>query len=212
MFTDNKDFYPTPQNIIDKMLFDIDFTMIRSILEPSAGKGNIVEALKKKEEVRSYGYNKYLFDIDCIEVDQNLQHILKGKNFRVVYNDFLTYNTMKEYDLIIMNPPFSNGCKHLLKALEMQQRNGGAVVCLLNAETIKNPCTNERMDLQRKLTEYNAKIEFIQDAFLDAERKTDVEIALVKVQLPEVKRESFILDGLRKAQEKKNLKQRKILN
>ena len=23
---------------------------------------------------------------------------------------------MKEYDLIVMNPPFSNGCKHLLKA------------------------------------------------------------------------------------------------
>lgn len=201
MFTDNKDFYPTPQNLIDKMLFDIDFSMIKSILEPSAGKGNIVEALKKKEEIRSYGYNKYQFDIDCIEVNQNLQHILKGKSFRVVYNDFLTYDTMKEYDLIVMNPPFSNGCKHLLKALEMQSRNGGAVVCLLNAETLKNTCTNDRQDLQRKLKEYSAKIEFIQDAFLDAERKTAVEIALVKVQLPEVQRESFILEGLRKAQE-----------
>lgn len=204
MFTDNKDFYPTPQNLIDKMLCDLDFTLIKSILEPSAGKGDIIEALKKKEEIRSYGYNKYQFDIDCIEADQNLQSILKGKNFRVVYNDFLTYNTMKEYDLIIMNPPFSNGCKHLLKALEMQQRNGGAVVCLLNAETLKNPCTNNRQDLKRKLTEYNAKIEFIQDAFLDAERKTAVEIALVKVQLPEVQRESFIFEGLRKAQEQRD--------
>lgn len=138
-------------------------------------------------------------------MDQNLQHILKGKNFRVVHNDFLTYNTMKEYDLIVMNPPFSNGCKHLLKALEMQRRNGGAVVCALNAETLKNICTNDRLDLQRKLTEYNAKIEFIQDVFLDAERKTNVEIALIKVQLPEVKRNSFILDGLRKAQEQKEL-------
>ena len=203
MFAENKDLYPTPQKLIDKMLFDIDFSMIRSILEPSAGKGNIVEALKKKEEIRSYGYNKYQFDIDCIEVDQNLQHILKGKNFRVIYNDFLTYDTMKEYDLIIMNPPFSNGCKHLLKALEMQKRNGGAVVCLLNAETLRNTCTNERLDLKRKLTEYNAKVEFMQDAFQDAERKTAVEIALVKVQLPEVQRESFILDGLRKAQEQR---------
>lgn len=200
-----KDFYPTPQNIIDKMLCDLDFTMIRSILEPSAGKGDIVEALKKKEEIRLYGYNKYQFDIDCIEADQNLQHILKGKNFRVVYNDFLTYNTMKEYDLIVMNPPFSNGCKHLLKALEMQSRNGGSVVCLLNAETLKNPCTNERIDLQRKLTEYNAKIEFIQDAFLDAERKTAVEIVLIKVQLPEVQRQSFILDGLQKAQQQREI-------
>lgn len=202
-----KEFYPTPQNIIDKMLFDLDFTMIKSILEPSAGKGDIVEALKKKEgnHNKYYGKQYYQFDIDCIEADQNLQHILKGKNFRVVYNDFLTYNTMKEYDLIIMNPPFSNGYKHLLKALEMQQRNGGAVVCLLNAETLKNLCTNDRQYLQRKLTEYNAKIEFIQNAFLDAERKTAVEIALVKVQLPEVQRESFILEGLRKAQEQREI-------
>lgn len=209
MFTDNKDFYPTPQNLIDKMICDIDFTMIKSILEPSAGKGDIVEALKKKAESHNkYWRNKeYQFDIDCIEADQNLQHILKGKNFRVVYNDFITYDTMKEYDLIVMNPPFSNGCKHLLKALEMQQRNGGAVVCLLNAETLKNPCTNDRLDLQRKLTGYNAKIEFIQNSFLDAERKTAVEIALVKIQLPEVQRESFILEGLRKAQEQRELQE-----
>lgn len=196
-------FYPTPKNIIDKMLSDLDFSMIKSILEPSAGTGNIVEALKRKEGSQTRYYTKVSLDIDCIEADQNLQHILKGKNYRVVHDDFLTYDTMKEYDLIVMNPPFANGCKHLLKALEMQRRNAGAVVCLLNAETLKNPCTNERIDLQRKLTEYNAKVEFIQDAFLDAERKTAVEIALVKVQLPEVKRESFILDGLRKAQEQR---------
>ena len=189
------------------MLFDIDFKMIHSILEPSAGSGNIVEALRQKEKIYSTSYSKFSFDIDCIEADQNLQHILKGKNFRVVHNDFLTYDTMKEYDIIIMNPPFSNGCKHLLKALEMQQRNGGAIVCLLNAETLKNPCTNDRQYLQRKLTEYNAKVEFIQDAFLDAERKTAVEIALVKVQLPEVQRQSFILDGLQKAQQQREIEE-----
>lgn len=205
MFKDNKDFYPTPETIINKMLCDIDFRMIQSILEPSAGSGNIVEAIKKKEKFYSSTYNKVNYDIDCIEADQNLQSILKGKNFRVVYNDFLTYDTMKEYDLIIMNPPFSNGCKHLLKALEMQQRNGGAIVCLLNAETLKNPYTNDRQYLQRKLTEYNAKVEFIQDAFMDAERKTAVEIALVKVQLPEVQRQSFILDGLKKAQQQREI-------
>ena len=205
MFTDNKDFYPTPENIIDKMLFNIDFKMINSILEPSAGKGNIIETIQKKEKyLQSSYYNKdFHFDIDAIEADQNLCAVLKSKNMRLVYNDFLTYNTMKEYDLIIMNPPFSNGCKHLLKALEMQSRNGGAIVCLLNAETLKNQCTNDRLLLARQLEEYNAKIEYIQDAFMDAERKTSVEIALIKVQLPKVQKHSFIFDGLRKAQEEK---------
>lgn len=204
MFEENKDFYPTPPSIIEKMLKDLDFRMVHTFLEPSAGKGNIVDALKQNIMQRHsfYRYNSsdtYTPDVDCIEMDQNLCHILKGKGYRVVYDDFLTYETMKEYHAIIMNPPFSNGCRHLLKALEMQERNGGIVVCLLNAETLKNPHTKERQDLQQKLTEYDAKIEFIQDAFLDAERKTAVEIALVKVQLPEVKRESFILEGLREA-------------
>lgn len=124
MFKDNKNFYPTPGHLIDKMLSGLEFDRIHSILEPSAGKGDIVEALKKEEGRRTHYYTKVTFDIDCIEIDQNLQHILKGKNFRVVHDDFLTYNTMKEYDLIIMNPPFDNGCKHLLEAIEMQTRNG----------------------------------------------------------------------------------------
>ena len=50
MFTNNRDFYPTPQNLINKMFCDIDFKMIQSILEPSAGSGNIVEALERKEK------------------------------------------------------------------------------------------------------------------------------------------------------------------
>ena len=208
MYTNNKnrDYYPTPGKLIDKMLSGIDFDKIETILEPSAGSGNIVDALRQKEEIHNkyHRYEEYKFDIDCIEIDPNLQHILKGKEYRVVHNDFITYDTMKEYDLIIMNPPFSNGCKHLLKALEIQSRTGGAVICLLNAETIRNAYTNERIDLQRKLTE-NAEIEFIQDAFLDtdAERKTGVEIALVKVYIPKVQKESFIWKGLKRAQKER---------
>ncbi|HHX67925.1 MAG TPA: DUF4942 domain-containing protein, partial [Gallicola sp.] len=201
MFTYNKDFYPTPEKIINKMIDGLNYDLINSILEPSAGKGNIVDKLKEKEKI--YKYSNYKFDIDCIEIDKNLQHILKGKGYRVVHDDFLTYDTMKEYDLIIMNPPFSNGSKHLLKALEMQERNGGAIICLLNAETLKNDFSNDRKLINRKLKEYNATIEYIQDAFTDAERKTLVEIALIKVKLPEQKRNSFILDGLRKAQEQR---------
>lgn len=201
MFENNKDFYPTPQNIIDKMLYGLDLERVNSILEPSAGSGNIVDVLREKAK-KCYYRNKEI-DIDCIELDKNLQHILKGKNCRVVHDDFLTYETMKEYNLIVMNPPFSNGCKHLLKALEMQTKTGGAVICLLNAETLKNTYTNERIDLKRKLEEYNADIEYLQNAFLDAERTTEVEVALIKVQLPEVKKKSFIWEKLRKAQEER---------
>ncbi len=203
MFTENKDFYPTPRNLIDKMIYSLDLKQVKSILEPSAGNGIIIDVLKERERIYTTMYNKFIFDIDCIEADKNLCYILKGKKYRLVHNDFLTYDTMKEYDVIIMNPPFSNGCKHLLKALQMQARNGGAVVCLLNAETLKNQCNNDRITLVRLLNEYNANIEYIQSAFTDADRKTNVEIAIVKVQLPSTQKQSFILDGLKKAQERK---------
>lgn len=196
----DKDFYPTPDNLIDKMLDGVNLSMIHSILEPSAGKGDIVEHLKRKGTETNEYYTKYKFDIDCIEKDSSLKCILKSKGFRVVHDDFLTYSTMKEYDLIIMNPPFSNGCKHLLKALEMQRRNGGAIISLLNAETLRNKCSNERIALSHMLKEYHADIQYMQNAFVDGERKTEVEIALIKVQLPEVKKTSIILENLKKAE------------
>lgn len=203
MFANNPDFYPTPEKLINKMLDGLEWKMIHTILEPSAGKGNIVEALREKQKFNNRWYTTIELDIDCIESDENLRAVLKEKNIRVVHDDFLTYDTMKEYDLIIMNPPFSNGCKHLLKALELQQRNGGAVVCLLNAETLKNECNNERIMLNRMLREYNADVQYIRDAFVNAERKTGVEVALVKVKLPDIHRESVIFDGLERAMARK---------
>ena len=78
MFENINGFYPTPKNLIEKMLSGLDFKMIKNILEPSAGKGDIVDELRKKEQLYSSTYNKFYFDIDCIEIDKNLQYILKG--------------------------------------------------------------------------------------------------------------------------------------
>lgn len=109
------EFYPTPKNLIDKMLEGTDLSMVSSVLEPSAGKGDIVEVLREREE--NYGWK---FDIDCIEMDRDLRFVLEGRGSRVVAGDFLQYNTMKEYDLIVMNPPFSTSSSHLMKALDLQ--------------------------------------------------------------------------------------------
>lgn len=202
IFTENRDFYPTPKELVRKLVGGIDFDTIIHILEPSAGSGNIVNEL---EEIRRETISRrdVKFDIDCIEIDENLRHILKGNGKKVVHNDFLTYNTYKEYDLIVMNPPFSQGVKHLLKALEMQERNGGEVRCILNAESLRNLCTNERKDLFNRLMRYNADITYLTETFADADRQTNVEIALIKVKLPTVDIKSFIFEQakLRKAME-----------
>ncbi len=203
----NSEFYPTPKKLIDKMLEGTDLSMVFSVLEPSAGKGDIVEVLDKLQGSYGRNYERLKFDIDCIELDRDLRSVLEGKEFRVVASDFLKYSTIKEYDLIIMNPPFSTGSSHLQKALDLQERNGGAVICLLNAETLKNPYTNERKALKQRLEDYDASIEFVEDAFIDAERKTNVEVALVKVLLPKPKRQSIILERLKKAQEQEEAEQ-----
>jgi len=39
----NPNFYPTPKGLLKKMTDSIDFKYIKSVLEPSAGKGNIAE-------------------------------------------------------------------------------------------------------------------------------------------------------------------------
>jgi hypothetical protein len=199
MIIGNKDFYPTPSHLIQKMLSKIDFRMISNVLEPSAGSGNIVDAVVDKFKYSHSNYNKGAkWDIDCIEIDENLRYILQGKNYRVIQDDFLTFNTYKRYDLIVANFPFSEDDKHLHKALDIQERTGGYIVCLINADTLRNPFSNSRKDLLRRLEENNAVIEYIENAFMDAERKTSVTVALITINISEKESISNIYNDLKK--------------
>ena len=49
-------------------------------------------------------------------------------------------------------------------------------------ETIKNPYSNSRKDLVSKLNKLDAKIEYLENAFSDADRKTNVETALIYIE------------------------------
>ena len=71
----NKEFYPTPKWLIKKMLDSIDIKKVKYILEPSAGKGDIIDEIKEKyDNCYGYRYSKSDVDIDAIEVDDNLIH------------------------------------------------------------------------------------------------------------------------------------------
>jgi len=237
----NDEFYPTPEPLAVKLLSMIESTDIRNILEPSAGKGDLVRAIIKKNYTKYGGRST---DVDCIEIDPYLRQILKfefseagqpeifGRYYalrdkyydertkkeqreldqleeqiaiihsaevRVIHDDFLTYNGVKRYDLIIMNPPFSNGDEHLLKAIDIQ-KDGGEVVCLLNAETIRNPYTNTRQHLKRLLDKYGAKVRYVENAFVSAERTANVDVAIISVCIPrEQERTSEFWERMKKA-------------
>lgn len=171
----HNEFYQTTPAMRQRMYDKIDGHP-RRVLDPEAGSGFLIEGLEEKW--RHHRYEAY-----AIEIDPNLQSILRGKGIKVLDSDFLQYQGLDPWHLIVMNPPFSNGDEHLLKALDVLY--SGQILCLLNAETIRNPYTKTRKQLLRALEELGAEIEFHQDAFLspDAERKTSVEVALIDVRI-----------------------------
>lgn len=215
------EFYPTPPELVAKMIsHEFIKEKFETILEPSAGKGDLIDfLLLTKDYLNEGGYCRAIYDkdfsmpyetvidgvinrfvlpdfkkgkrskkynekVDCIEADSNFCAILRGKEYRVYNDDFLKWDDDKHYDLIIMNPPFSNGDEHLLKAISIAEKTGSKIICLLNAETIKNPYSNKRKLLVNTLEKYNAEIKYVQDAFKNAERKTGVEVAIVRVEIP----------------------------
>ena len=91
----NNTFYPTPETIANKMLEGIDFTFIQTVLEPSAGKGDLIAAVQAKNDSNKYSYNHHSIDIDAVELDPNLRALLKGNEIRVVHDNFLTMHTSK---------------------------------------------------------------------------------------------------------------------
>lgn len=183
----NADFYPTPDELL-RDLFALSsnsdfygkyerFTLKGRVLEPSAGKGNIIEYICKRSKS---------IKVDAIESDVQLANLLMGAGHTVVWSDFLTYETYREYNAIVMNPPFSADDKHLLHAIRLASKQitkDCEIYAIINAETIRNPYSTTRKELARLLDAYDARIEFVSDAFSTAERKTDVEVALIYLKV-----------------------------
>jgi len=176
----NNSFYPTPKNIISKMVSKINRSKCEGsyirVLEPSAGKGNILDYLNE---------DQYRYELYCIESNSELCGILRDKKYNVVDDDFLQYDG-DLYDVIIMNPPFENGSKHFLKAWEISSNT--QIICLLNSETINNPYTKERKLIQKIINDNNGEVEELGQVFKESERYTPVNVCLVSIY-KEVKNE-----------------------
>lgn len=173
----NEGFFPTPAHIISKMMAPVRDRLHKSIiLEPSAGKGDILDYLIKHNRVSKK--NMY-----AIEIEPELQMVLAGKEYTVIGDDFLTFTEPYKVSLILMNPPFANGAEHLLKAWNVVA-DGGAVVCLLNTETINNPHTRQRQLLGDIIDKHGTVTE-LGTVFKNAERRTDVHVSMVVLEKPE---------------------------
>jgi hypothetical protein len=170
------DFYPTPRDLAGLMVSKVS-KEARNFLEPSAGKGDLAKVMRGDND---YGRRMhYGQEVDCIELQPELCAVLRDKNFPVVGYDWLTYNGVSYYDAIVMNPPFSNGEDHLLRAWDFLYN--GEIVCLLNQATIDNPHSAARQRLVKIVMEHGA-VEPLGQAFSaarGAERYAHCNVALV---------------------------------
>lgn len=98
-------FYPTPQQEAQQLVDWLDITDSDTLLEPEAGQGGIADLLPKDRTL-------------CVEVSPLHCSILRSKGHTVIEADFLGWEPGTTFDVIAMNPPFSEGRwqEHLRKA------------------------------------------------------------------------------------------------
>lgn len=168
----DSEFYPTPYSVISYMILPNEVKG-KKFLEPQAGKGDIVD----------YLYEQGAEDVLACETNQNLRKILADK-CKLIGIDFfdLRSDQISHVDYIIMNPPYSNADEHILHAYNIAP-NGCKIRCLCNYETINKLYTSRRKELMSIIDTYGS-YENIGNRFRDAERKTGIDIAFIKIDKP----------------------------
>ncbi len=102
-------FFPTPAELARKVVALAEIRDGEQCLEPSAGRGGIAQ---------------FMPGCDCIELNPDNAAYLREHGFNVVHDDFMTFEPKKEYDVIVMNPPFNKGqsVRHVTKAIQIAKR------------------------------------------------------------------------------------------
>lgn len=134
------------------------------MIEPVSGTVGFVDAkqiMPVADEIRKSGYFKY-----CA------RKMASGGRYYVIKDGMVVRGAVLPVKL---EPLAKSGLREL----------ADMVRCLLNAETLRNPCTNERKELAAKLEELHATVKYIPDAFKNARRAARVEVALVSVDIPD---------------------------
>lgn len=176
----NKNFYPTPLAVASKMKEAVKLYMKENgldwnamhILEPSAGKGDLIDLFT---EIR---YNKP--KMYACENEPKLQSILlENEDCKFIGDDFMQLESEVDFNAIVMNPPFDKGMEHFFKAWELL--NNGVLVCLLNAANLEKDTQNAQL-LKSILYDNKAEVQKLGNCFTRAERKTNVEVVMIVVE------------------------------
>lgn len=165
------DFYPTPKSVAEQMLSDTDL-FGKTVLEPSAGSGNIVDVLKERGA-----------EVIACEIDPRLRAVLDRK-CSLIGSDFLkvTSDQISHVDVVVMNPPFSKAEEHILHAWDVVPE-GCKIISLCNSNmlTVGNWSGRKRV---RDLVQNFGLADNFYSCFTDAERPTDCQISCITLWKP----------------------------
>lgn len=113
-------FYPTPETVAHEVIRMAEIGSEDECLEPSAGQGGIADHMPKAQTL-------------CVEISELHCKILESKGFLVHNGDFIEYaKKAKKFDVICMNPPFSQkrAEAHTDAAISLLKK-GGRVVSVM---------------------------------------------------------------------------------
>lgn len=187
-FLDIPGFFPTPREIIDLMLDHAQIQPGHMVLEPSAGKGDIADAIAERYNVCDCQLDLQPEEIrlTCIEVNHTLAGICTAKGHDCIRNDFLETSDgggSPFWDRVVMNPPFERGqdvdhVRHAYAAL----KPGGRLVAIMSAGTFfrTDRKSQEFRDWMAGLNHESSKLP--DDAFKSAFRSTGVSTWLVVIE------------------------------
>jgi hypothetical protein len=170
----SQDFYPTPPEVAATMLDPLDLRG-RTVLEPSAGSGNLVHACLER------GAEEVLW---C-EPEPQLRAILAAiPGGHLIGSDWLRVQAeqISHVDVIAMNPPFSADEAHILHAWEIAPP-GCEIVALANWNSISGHYRGLQLQLAKLIEAYGSK-EDLGECFSTAERPTRVSVGLVRLTKP----------------------------
>lgn len=176
-FADIPGFFPTPKQLAEwvVVLAEVAGAGDVTVLEPSAGKGDLLEAIKAA--------NPQARIVAC-EINHQLAWICEQKGFKVERGDFLQHESTKP-DIVVMNPPFERGSdvKHVLHAAGLM-REGGRLVAIVSSTTADEHSrsgTSLRMGLDDLGCTYEVH-ETDPAAFANGFIPTGVRTAIIKVR------------------------------
>jgi len=115
-------FFATPEELANELVGHIP-ALANEILEPSAGRGSIVEAINNRCP------EKQVYYCELMELNQKQ---FKGDAIFLA-DDFFTLNTDEKYDCIVANPPFSKNqdIDHFYKMYEVC-KIGGRIISIMS--------------------------------------------------------------------------------